>query len=112
MLVFVDALTHVVGFAIELALVLGGKMTIVLGHVFLFVTLKPLFAAFQPLGFSGRELPALYAVGDPVLLLLFALIDLVHARVTGINIARSRTSSIVLLRSSGSDKHQATGRKD
>ena len=112
MLVLVDALAHVVRFVIELALILRRKMAIVFGHIFLFIILQALFAAFQPSRFSRRELAALYAVANPVLLVLFALIDLIHARMTRIDIAGSGASSVVLLRSSGSDIHQATRRKD
>ena len=111
-LVFVDALAHVVGFVIELALILRSEVTIVLRHIFLFVILQPLFAAFQTPRFARRELAALYAVRDPVLLVLFALVDLIHARMTRVDIAGSGTSGVVLLCSSGSDIHQATRRKD
>ena len=111
-LVFVDAIAHVIRFAVELALILRSKMAIVLGHILLLVVLEALFAAFQPPRLSGRELAALYAVADPVLLVLFALIDLIYARMTGIDIAGSGASGIVLLCSSGSDIHQATRRKD
>ena len=110
--VFVDAIAHVIRFAVELALILLRQMTIILGHIFLLIILKALFAAFEPPRFSRRELAALYSVGDSVLLVLFALIDLIHAWMPGINIARSGTSGVALLRGSGSDKHQATRRKD
>lgn len=53
-LVFVDASAHVVGFLIELALILLRQMAVVLRHVFLFVALQPLLATLQTLGFSRR----------------------------------------------------------
>jgi len=57
-------------------------------------------------------LPALHAIRDTVLLVLFPLIDLVHARMTRINDPRSRTRSVVLLCNRRSDEHQTTDRKD
>src|SRR4029077_13636673 len=84
-LVLVDALAHVIRFAIELALVFFGQMAVVLRHVFLFVILQTLFAVLQATGFPGSELATLNAVADAVLLVLFALIHLIDAGMTRID---------------------------
>lgn len=90
MLVFVDALAHVICFLVKLALILLGQVAVILGHVLLLVVLKALLAPLKPSGLSRRQFIVLDAVGDPVLLVLFALINLVDARMTGINLAGSR----------------------
>jgi hypothetical protein len=61
-------------FAIEMALVLFGQMAVFLRHGFLFVVLQALFAALQAPGLSRSKLATLHAVGDAVLLVLFALL--------------------------------------
>jgi hypothetical protein len=111
-LVLVDTLAHVIRFAIEMALVLLGQMAVVLRHVFLFIVLQALFTALQAPGFSRSKLATLNAVGNAILLVLFALIHLIDARMTRIDLAGSGARGVVLLRSSGSDKHQATRRKN
>jgi len=111
-LVFVDALAHVVGFLVELALVLLGQMAVVLGHVSLFIVLQTLLAPFETRGLSRRQFVVLHAVGDAVLLVLFALIDLVDARMSGIYLACAGPGSVVLLGSGGSKEHQTTHCKD
>jgi hypothetical protein len=110
-LVLVDLVAHVVGFAIQLSLILFGQVAVVLSHVFLFVVLQALLAFLQMSGLSGRELSVLHAVGDPILLVLFALIDLVDARMVGIIHARACTGGVGLC-SGGPDKHQSTHRED
>ncbi len=84
-----DAIAHVIGLAVELALVLLGEMTVIFRHVFLFVVLQTLFTVFQTRRLSGRELAVLNAVGDAVLLTGLAAVDLVHARMTRIDLPRS-----------------------
>lgn len=110
MLVGSDALAHVVCLAIELALILLGEMAVVLGHIFLFVILQPLFAALEAGGLSGRQLSVLHAIGDPILLIGLASIDLIHARVPGINLTSAGAGSVagLGLSSGGSDNHQTT----
>ena len=44
-LVFVNTLAHVIGFTIELSLILLRQMAVVLGHILLLVILQPLFPA-------------------------------------------------------------------
>src|ERR1700757_4279820 len=58
--VFVDALAHIVGLVVELALVFLGEMAVVFGHILLFVTLQPLFAVLQVRRLSGCKLAILY----------------------------------------------------
>ena len=91
-LVFVDALAHVICFVVELALVLFGQMAVVLRHVFLLVALKPMFAALQAFGFPRRKLTALYAVCNALLLACLTPVDLVDAWMFGINLAGSAAS--------------------
>jgi len=113
-LVGVDSLVHVVGFAVELALVLLGEVAAVLGHIFLFIVLKALFAAFQALGFAGRELAAFYTLGDAGLLMRLATVHLIHARVAGIDLSGAGPGGVAGLGLSRgrSDKHQAAGCHD
>ena len=95
--IFSDARAHVIGFAIELALVLLGEMAVVFGHIAFLIFLQALFTAFQTTGFTRRELPILYAIGDTLLLIGFAVIDLVHARMSGIDSPRSGSGCFAVL---------------
>lgn len=112
MLIRVDALAHVVGFAIELALVLLREMAVVFGHIALFIILQALFTALQPGSLPGRELAILYAIGNAILLVCFAAVDLIHTRMAGIDLASSGAGSILSSRSGRSDNHQTTHCKD
>lgn len=87
--VFRDAGAHMIRFAIELALVFLCEMTIVLGHKSLLVILQAFFATLQPPRLCGRELAILDTVRDSFLLVGFAAIDLVDARMSGIDLSRS-----------------------
>ena len=112
MLVVVDALAHVIGLVVELALVGLGEMAVVLGHVLLFVVLQALLTFFQVCGLARGQLTALDPVGNPVLLAGFAAIDLVDPRMSGIDLVCARTGSVAVLRSRGSDEHQTTDCQD
>lgn len=94
MLVFGDAGAHVIGFTIELALVFFREMAVVLGHISFLVPGQTLFASFQAAGFAGRKLSALDAVCNPLLLIGFATIDLVDARVPRIDLSRTRVAGL------------------
>jgi hypothetical protein len=87
--VFGDAGAHVIGFAIELALVFFSETTVVLGHESLLVILQAFFATLQPTRLCGRELAILDAVRDSFLLVGFAAIDLGDARMSRIDPSRS-----------------------
>ena len=112
MLIVVDALAHVIGFAVELALVGLGEMAVVLGHVFLFVVLQMLLTFFQVRGLPRGQLTVLNPVGNPVLLASFAAIDLVDPRVSGIDLVCARAGSVAVLRSRRSDEHQTADCQD
>jgi hypothetical protein len=108
MLVFGDARAHVIGLAIELALVLFGEVAVVFGHVFFLVVLEALFAAFETCGLSGSKLSVLDAVGNAPLLVSLAPVHLIDARMAGIHLSRADTGSVVVLGlSGGTDDHQA-----
>lgn len=85
MFIFGDARAHAIGFAIQLALVLLGEVAVVFGHIAFFIILQAFFTALQTTGFTRREFPILYAIGDTLLLIGFAVIDLVHAGMSGID---------------------------
>ncbi len=104
MLVFVDGLAHAVLSLVEVLLLSLGQMSVVRGHVFLFGLLNVRFAFFDTRSLSRRERAVLHAIGDSVLLVRLAAIDLVDARMTWIDL--SRTS--LRLCSSGPNKHQTT----
>jgi len=103
-----------VRFVIELALVFLREMAVIGSHIFLFVVLQTLLAAFQSRSLSGFQLAILDAVGDPILLIGLALIHLIHARMTGINLASARAGSVAVLRlsSCGSENEQAARCQD
>src|SRR5215469_3446975 len=88
-LVMSDALAHVVGFPVQLTLILLGQVTAVGGHVFFLVVLEALLAALQARCLSRCQLAVLDPVGNPVLLVLLPLIDLVHPRRSPIHDSRS-----------------------
>jgi len=87
--VFRDAGAHMIRFAIELALVFLCEMTIVLGHESLLVILQAFFSTLEPAGFCRRELAIFHSIRDSFLLIGFAAIDLVDARMSRIDLSRS-----------------------
>lgn len=97
MFVLRDARAHAIGFAIELALVFFRQMAVMLGHVALFISLQALFAPFQTARFGRRELAALDPIGDPLLLIGLAAIDLVDPRMSGIHLSRSCPGCVAVL---------------
>src|SRR5579863_2855616 len=111
-LVGINALAHMVGFMIELALVVLREMAIILSHIAFFVILQALFAALQMGSLAGREFVVLHAVGDAILLVGFTAVDLIHARMAGIDLARPGAGRVLSLRSGRSDNHQTTHCKD
>ena len=104
MLVFVDGLAHVVLALVEVLLLSLRQMSVVSGHVFLFLVLNALFALFQMRSLFWRELAILGAIRDALLLIGFAAVHLVYARMTRIDL--SRTS--LRLSRGGANKHQTT----
>ena len=111
-LILIDAIAHAIGFAVELPLICLGQMAIVRSHVSFFVVLQALFALFEVGSLSGRQLAVLYTVGDAVLLVSFATVDLVDTWMAGIELVRTSAGSVGLLRSGGTEEHQATHCKD
>jgi len=97
-----------VGFLIELALVFLRQVAVVFGHVFLLVILQPLLALFKMRSLSRSQLAILHAIGDAVLLIGLALVDLIDPRMSGIDLIWSGARSVGLLRSGGTDEHQTT----
>jgi hypothetical protein len=106
MLVVVDFLALAVGFPIQLSLILFGQVAVVFRHVGLLVVFESLLTLFEIGGLPRSQLVILFAIGDAVLLILLALIDLIHAGMSGINLSGAGARSVVLLRSSGSNPHQ------
>src|SRR6516164_7596388 len=100
-LVTSDALAHVVGFTVQLTLILLGQVSAIGRHVFLLVVLQTLFTTLQARGLSRRQLAVLDPVGNAILLILFALIDLVHARMSRIGYARSGARGVAVIRGGG-----------
>src|ERR1700758_694441 len=101
-----------VGFMIERALIFLREMAIILSHIALFVILQTLFPALQMGSLTGREFIVLHAVGDSILLVGFTAVDLIHARIAGLDLARPGAGSVLSLRSGRSDNHQTTHCKD
>ncbi len=102
--VVVDPFAHVVGFMVELVLILLGEMAVVSSHITFFVVLQALLAVLQAGGLSRLQLSVLNSVGDPILLIGFASVDLIHARMAGVDLARTGAGRVALrLSSSGCD---------
>src|ERR1700690_3156258 len=72
MLVFVDALADAVLLAIDPSLFRLREMTIVLCHILLFAILHAGLALFEVGGLIGIQFAVLHAIGDALLLALFA----------------------------------------
>ena len=104
MLVFVDGLAHAVLALVETLLLSLGQVTVVSRHVSFLLVLNALFALFQMRSLFWRELASLGAIRDALLLIGFAAIDLIDARMTRIDL--SRTS--LWLSRGGANKHQTT----
>ena len=85
MLIFGYALADAVLLAIDSALLALGQMAVVLCHVFLFAILHTCFALFKIGRLLRSQFAALDAIGDALLLILFALVDFVDARMAGID---------------------------
>jgi hypothetical protein len=79
-LVFIDFLALTILFPIELALIRLRQVSVVRRHIPLLVILEPLLAFFQIGGLAGRQFVVLDSIRYPVLLILFPVVDLVHAR--------------------------------
>ena len=109
MLVFVDRAADAVLLTVDAALLGLGQMAVVLRHVSFFAVLHCGFTLFQMGGLLGVQ----FAVGDSVanalLLACFATIDLIDARMAGIDDPGAGTGSIGIgLSSSGTGDHQST----
>lgn len=91
-----------VRFSIQLSLILLREMTVVGSHIFLFVVLQTLFAALEMGSLSGRQFIVFHAIGDAILLVLFAPIDLIDAGMAGIDLSRTGARSVAGLSLSSS----------
>src|SRR5579862_294352 len=86
--VFVDAVADVILAAIQLVLLRLGQMTVVLGHVSLFL---PLHAGFTPLQVGSlvrTQRTVLDSVGDALLLVSGARVHFIHTRMARIDDSR------------------------
>ena len=114
MLVFVDLPAGLVLFLVKPPLLAFSQVTVVGSHVRFLLVLGPLLAIFQMRRLSRRQRPVLIAVGDAVLLILFAAIDFVNAGMTGIDHSRSRAGCVAVLSlsSGGANRYQTTHCQD
>ena len=85
MLVFVDGVADAILLAIDAVLLGLGEMTVVRRHIFLFAVLNIRLTLFEIGGLLRAQLAALDAIADALLLVFFATVDLVHARMAGID---------------------------
>ena len=76
-------------------------------HVALLLVVNVLLLLFQLDGLPGRELAALDAVGDAVLLVLLAGVDFIHPRVAGIDDSRAGALRVGVLGEARDGKHAA-----
>lgn len=107
MFVFRDALADPVLLTIDAALLALGQMTVVLRHVGLFAVLHGGLAVLEIGRLLRVQLAAADAVGDALLLILFAAVDLINARMTGIDDARPRSGSGCGLSRGGTGDHKS-----
>ncbi len=91
MFIFVNLPARFVLLFIELILLALGQVPVVGGHVGLLLILDVLFAILQMSSLSGCELVVLHAIRDAILLVLLASVNLVDARMTGIDSSRTCT---------------------
>lgn len=92
MLFFVDILAVLVQFPIELSLLLPGQMSTVGGHVPSLLVENPLIVPPKPARLLRAQRSILYALLNPVVLVLQAIIYLVDSRMT--RIVNARTSGL------------------
>ncbi len=113
-LISVDLPAGLVLLLVEPPLLALGQVTIVGSHISFLLILGPLLAVFQVRGLSGRQGAVLLAVGDAVLLILFAAIDFVDAGMIRIDYSRSRAGCVAVLglSSGGTNRYQTTHCQD
>ena len=87
--VFVNAVADAVLAPIQLALFRFGQMAVVLRHVRLFLLLDAGFAPLQICRLMRIQRTVVDPVGNAFLLVLFASVHFIHARMTRINDSRS-----------------------
>jgi uncharacterized membrane protein len=112
-LVFVDLPAGFVLFLVEPFLLALGQVTIVGGHISFLLVLGSLLAVLQMSSLPRRQSAVLLAIGNTVLLILFAAIYFVDAGMIRINHSRARAGCVVLgLSRGGADKHETTHCQD
>ena|SRR5271165_4781986 len=97
MFVFVDLPAGPVLLPIEFVLLGLGQVTVVSSHIGFLLVLDFLFAILQTRSLTGRERAVLYAVCNAILLVRLAGIDFVDARMTRIDLTRSRAGGVAVL---------------
>jgi len=114
MFVLIDPLAHVVLLLVELPLLALGQVTIVSRHIGFLLVFNLLFAIFQSRSLPRRQRAVLDAVRDSILLRRLAGIHFVDARMTRIDLPRSRAGCVAVLglSSSGPHQHQTTHCQD
>jgi hypothetical protein len=109
-LVAIDSTANTILAAVQLTLLRLCQMPVVLGHIFLLGSLQASFSLLQTAGLlrTQRSLPD--AIGDAILLPVFAAVYLIHTRMAGVNRARSaaRCASSCGLGKSGANQYQAS----
>lgn len=93
MFVFIDRLADAVLLTVDAVLFGLGQMAVVSRHVFLFAVLDGGFALLKIRGLLRAQLAAGNAIGNALLLVSFASIDLIYARMTGIDDSGAGTGS-------------------
>src|SRR5215469_16238099 len=87
-------------------------MAVVFGHILLFVVLQPLSTVLEAGSLSRRQLVVLDAIRDPALLIRFALMDLIHARMAGTDLAERAPEVLELWAEADPIHNRATRRQD
>ena len=89
---------------VELPLFALGQVTIVGGHISFLLVLDVLLLPFHVRGLPRRHSAVLDAVGDAVLLILFASVNFVNARMARIVLPRSRAVAVLGLSRGGAEE--------
>lgn len=94
MLVFVNGLADAVLLTIDASLLGFGEMPVVRRHVFLLAVLHIRLSLFEVGGLLCAELSTLNAIGNALLLVLFALVNFIHTWVARIDNSGTSARSV------------------
>jgi len=93
MFIFVDRPADIVLAMVQIILLGLGEMAVVRSHILLFGFLQICLAIFKVRGLARAQLAAGNTIGNALLLVFFASVDLIYARMARIDDAGTGTGS-------------------